>query len=333
MIDTHSGCTNAKLRVQLPILGYTSESSSGSGGGGGDDGGASSQPDISITVHGETRVYKEGQALVFDDSYMHSVKHNGTSPRVVLLLDVWHPDLTAAAKAKIVETFDPLKAPGISFESYERDPANRSDPEVRLKYLFAGAAGAGKTKLMTRIGRGTYDDGYLVTIGVDFILKRVMYQGLPLCLQLWDTAGPERFRTITRSYVKNCAGIFMCIDLSDAAGMQHTARLVEEILQHSRVLHPPPEPGPEVMLVGLKSDLPRQVSQETAIAFAAHYHLTYMECSSRTNENVELVLGTMLQRTASRLANLKPPQPQSPRAETATAAASEKSIWKNCSIM
>ena len=49
-------------------------------------------------VNGETRAWEEGRCLVFDDSFVHSVSHNGSAARIVLIVDVWHPDLTEAAR-------------------------------------------------------------------------------------------------------------------------------------------------------------------------------------------------------------------------------------------
>eukprot|EP00747_Dinoflagellata_sp_TGD_P007672 gnl/TRDRNA2_/TRDRNA2_117295_c2_seq1.p1 gnl/TRDRNA2_/TRDRNA2_117295_c2~~gnl/TRDRNA2_/TRDRNA2_117295_c2_seq1.p1 ORF type:complete len:453 (-),score=85.23 gnl/TRDRNA2_/TRDRNA2_117295_c2_seq1:72-1430(-) len=47
----------------------------------------------SITCGGEKRTWEEGKCLVFDDSYEHEVTHEGTEPRIVLLVNFWHPDL------------------------------------------------------------------------------------------------------------------------------------------------------------------------------------------------------------------------------------------------
>lgn len=49
-----------------------------------------------IRVGSETRAWEEGKCLIFDDSFEHEVWHSGNSNRTVLVLDVWHPDLTAA---------------------------------------------------------------------------------------------------------------------------------------------------------------------------------------------------------------------------------------------
>lgn len=40
--------------------------------------------------------------IVFDDSFEHEVWHNGTTYRLILIVDVWHPDLTADEKKTLV---------------------------------------------------------------------------------------------------------------------------------------------------------------------------------------------------------------------------------------
>ena len=49
-----------------------------------------------VRVGPETRAWEEGKVLVFDDSFEHEVWHLGSMVRTVLVLDVWHPDLTEA---------------------------------------------------------------------------------------------------------------------------------------------------------------------------------------------------------------------------------------------
>lgn len=51
-----------------------------------------------IRVAEETRTWEEGKLFIFDDSFEHEVWHNGTTTRLVLIVDVWHPELTEAEK-------------------------------------------------------------------------------------------------------------------------------------------------------------------------------------------------------------------------------------------
>ena len=62
----------------------------------------------SMRVGGEVRSWRLGECLAFDDSFVHEVWHHGDGPRGVLIVDMWHPDLTPAHR----ETFaaqDPKK--------------------------------------------------------------------------------------------------------------------------------------------------------------------------------------------------------------------------------
>ncbi|KAL3215077.1 hypothetical protein MRX96_006659 [Rhipicephalus microplus] len=58
-------------------------------------------PKVRIRVANETREWKEGKVLMFDDSFEHEVWHEGDSLRLVLIVDFWHPDLSASQKASL----------------------------------------------------------------------------------------------------------------------------------------------------------------------------------------------------------------------------------------
>ena len=209
-----------------------------------------------------------------------------------------------------------------------------------MRLLITGPMKVGKLSFMKRLSRGVFDESFATTIGVGFVIKRVWYQGMPMCVQIWDTtSGSRPFRTITAAQLKNAAGVFFCFDLSDAESFEYLQRYIDlatrfiaelnspnnynnwflgtlgsmfdgakkimsSTFASSPALNSASEYGPspkqrrthELMLVGLKSDLARSVTQEAALRLAARYRMTYMECSSKTNENVELVLGTMLNR-------------------------------------
>ncbi|XP_068626981.1 aspartyl/asparaginyl beta-hydroxylase isoform X6 [Battus philenor] len=72
-VRPHVGPTNCRLRMHL---------------------GLSNTKDTYIRVDQETRQWQLGKVLLFDDSFEHEVWHNGTGTRLVLIVDVWHPDLT-----------------------------------------------------------------------------------------------------------------------------------------------------------------------------------------------------------------------------------------------
>lgn len=79
-VHSHCGPTNCRIRAHL---------------------GLQVPKNTFIRVANETRSWKDGEWLIFDDSYEHEVWHNGTSVRLVLIVDVWHPDLTEDEKSSM----------------------------------------------------------------------------------------------------------------------------------------------------------------------------------------------------------------------------------------
>merc|ERR1719270_304071 len=101
-------------------------------------------------------------------------------------------------------------------------------------------------------------------------------------LQIWDTAGRESFRSITRSYYRGAAGALLVYDITRRETFNHLTRWLEEARQNSHQ-------NMVIMLIGNKSDLEnrRQVSTEEGEAFAQKHGLMFLETSAKTAENVE----------------------------------------------
>mmetsp|Transcript_23540 Transcript_23540/g.75546 ORF Transcript_23540/g.75546 Transcript_23540/m.75546 type:complete len:160 (-) Transcript_23540:780-1259(-) len=101
-------------------------------------------------------------------------------------------------------------------------------------------------------------------------------------LQIWDTAGQESFRSITRSYYRGAAGALLVYDITRRETFKHLTRWLEEARQNSNG-------NMVVMLIGNKADLEhrRAVSVEEGKQFALQNGLIFMETSAKTAFNVE----------------------------------------------
>ncbi|TDG47046.1 hypothetical protein AWZ03_006483 [Drosophila navojoa] len=78
----HCGPTNCRLRAHLTLV--------------------APEPHLtSLRVAEQERTWHEGDLFIFDDSFEHEVWHNGTQLRLVLILDLWHPDLTAQQRSQL----------------------------------------------------------------------------------------------------------------------------------------------------------------------------------------------------------------------------------------
>lgn len=86
-----------------------------------------------------------------------------------------------------------------------------------LKLMVVGDATVGKTSLVRRWAHDTFTANYKATIGCDFALKEVLWNGRDIVkVQFWDLAGQERFANLTRHYYTGAVGAFIVFDKTKA---------------------------------------------------------------------------------------------------------------------
>ncbi|KAI3623768.1 hypothetical protein CBS14141_003467 [Malassezia furfur] len=145
-----------------------------------------------------------------------------------------------------------------------------------LKFIIIGDASVGKSSLLVRLT----EDRFLVdsdaTIGIEFGSHIISLEsGERLKLQVWDTAGSEQFRSITRSYYKGAAGCLLVYDVTARDTFAHLPSWLHDVREQA-------EENATIALVGNMADRPtdqRAVSKEEAETFAA-------ENNAKTGENV-----------------------------------------------
>ncbi|PRQ54070.1 putative small monomeric GTPase [Rosa chinensis] len=151
-----------------------------------------------------------------------------------------------------------------------------------FKYIIIGDTGVGKSCLLLQFTDKRFQPVHDLTIGVEFGARMVTIETRPIKLQIWDTAGQESFRSITRSYYRGAAGALLVYDITRRETFNHLASWLEDARQHAN-------PNMTIMLVGNKCDLAhrRAVSKEEGEQFAKENGLLFLEASARTAQNVE----------------------------------------------
>eukprot|EP00599_Poterioochromonas_sp_BG-1_P015581 CAMPEP_0173157194 /NCGR_PEP_ID=MMETSP1105-20130129/15417_1 /TAXON_ID=2985 /ORGANISM="Ochromonas sp., Strain BG-1" /LENGTH=168 /DNA_ID=CAMNT_0014074487 /DNA_START=129 /DNA_END=635 /DNA_ORIENTATION=- len=121
-----------------------------------------------------------------------------------------------------------------------------------------------------------------MTIGVEFGSRTVELDDKIIKLQIWDTAGQESFRSITRSYYRGACAALLMYDISRRETFTHLNRWLEETKQNSNE-------HMVIMLIGNKKDLDfkRTVSFQEGEQYAKQHGLLFMEASAKNGENVE----------------------------------------------
>uniref|UniRef100_UPI00358E5A9F ras-related protein Rab-2A n=1 Tax=Myxine glutinosa TaxID=7769 RepID=UPI00358E5A9F len=151
-----------------------------------------------------------------------------------------------------------------------------------FKYIIIGDTGVGKSCLLLQFTDKRFQPVHDLTIGVEFGARMITIDGKQVKLQIWDTAGQESFRSITRSYYRGAAGALLVYDITRRDTFNHLTTWLEDARQHS-------SSNMVIMLIGNKSDLEsrRDVKKEEGEAFAREHGLVFMETSAKTAANVE----------------------------------------------
>jgi small GTP-binding protein len=154
--------------------------------------------------------------------------------------------------------------------------------DYSIKTVVVGDSCTGKTCLVFRCVRTRFDEESLPTLGVEFLTKIVQTERHRIELQLWDTAGQELFRSVTRGYYRGSAAVLVVFDLTSRDSFDHIGRWLQDVMDVARS-------DAVTILIGNKSDLAdaRQVSTEEAESFANENSMKYFETSAKTGANVE----------------------------------------------
>ena len=153
-----------------------------------------------------------------------------------------------------------------------------------LKYIIIGDAAVGKSNLLLRFAQNDFKSEYQLTIGVEFGAKNIELNSKKYRLQIWDTAGQENYRSITRAYYKNSVCAILVYDITNRDSFEHISNWIEDCLSQS--------PKTVFMvLVGNKSDLneQRKVSFEEGQQMARNNNLMFFETSAKSGENVDKI--------------------------------------------
>ncbi|XP_036278847.1 ras-related protein Rab-36 isoform X1 [Pipistrellus kuhlii] len=153
------------------------------------------------------------------------------------------------------------------------------------KAVVIGDLHVGKTSLVHRFCKNVFDHNYKATIGVDFEIERFEIAGVPFSLQIWDTAGQEKFKCIASAYYRKAQVIIIAFDLSDMQTLEHARQWLEDALKEN-------EPGSFFLyLVGTKKDLLSRAACEQAerqaVRLANEMLAEYWSVSAKTGENVK----------------------------------------------
>ena len=95
--------------------------------------------------------------------------------------------------------------------------------------IILGDGAVGKTAILKQYNDQKFEEEHIMTLGLDFITKKIQKDGVEYHIKIWDTAGQERFKTLTQSFYKKANGVIMAFDVTDSASFENISNWVDSI--------------------------------------------------------------------------------------------------------
>ena len=152
---------------------------------------------------------------------------------------------------------------------------------IRQKIIFCGDAGVGKTSIIISLMGQKFSEEYEPSIGVDFFSKTFRYKERMLKLQIWDSAGQEKFRSLIPNYIRGSSLIFLIFDITNKTSYDNIPEWIKFITDIDN--------NGNIILVGNKIDLKekRVVNKEEAEKFSQEKKYEYFEVSAKEGSNID----------------------------------------------
>ena len=151
-----------------------------------------------------------------------------------------------------------------------------------FKYIIIGDPSVGKSNLLLKFANNKFSEDYQATIGVEFGAKNLEINKKFYRIQVWDTAGQENFRSITRSYYKNSVCAMVVYDVTNKKSFDNIQKWIQDVQSQSPKTI-------SIILIGNKIDLDekRVINYEEGNDFAMKNGFVFTETSAKTGQGVE----------------------------------------------
>ena len=162
------------------------------------------------------------------------------------------------------------------------------DKSTKYNIVLLGDPDVGKTSIFTRLSKDKFSETYSTTVGCDMTTYYIKYKNKKYQLIFRDTSGQERFKAVTKNFLRNIDGVLFIFDITNKEsfeGLKSWYDLFKE--QNEKVVG---------LLIGNKCDNERKVDEEEAKKFARDYGLKkYFETSAKLDKKIKKAIAYLLE--------------------------------------
>ena len=167
--------------------------------------------------------------------------------------------------------------------------------EFIIKILIIGDSTVGKTNFVYKLSEDKFSENYFASTGIELKTTSIQIDGKSIKIQLWDTAGQEKYRAMIKNLYLKSQGIIILFDITNETSFINLKNWMSQIKESCGEDIP-------ILLVGNKIDLEdnRVINKERAMEYANNENIEYIEVSSKTGENINKALTSLLQKILKR---------------------------------
>ena len=158
-----------------------------------------------------------------------------------------------------------------------------------IKLTLLGSSGVGKTCIIRRYTEGDFDENNLSTSGASYSQKPLVIEGRTVTVDLWDTAGQEKYRSLGRHFYKNAYIVCLVYDITN----NNTFEELKEKWYKDLKMYG--EKYTVLAVVGNKSDCyeKEEVPEEEAREYAKSIEAQFMLTSAKKGNNIDVLFETL----------------------------------------
>ena len=162
--------------------------------------------------------------------------------------------------------------------------------EMIFKLILIGDEGCGKTNILSRYINQKFQNDTKATIGVELSSKTFTINNDKINAQFWDTAGQEKYKSMTAAYYKGALGALIVYDITKKYTFESIDRWITDLTNTA-------DKRIKIILLGNKSDLEeqREVSREEGEMKAKEYNIAFMETSALNGNNIEIAFNKLVE--------------------------------------
>ena len=165
-----------------------------------------------------------------------------------------------------------------------------SNYNLIFKIVLIGDSNVGKTNILSKYLQNEFNPDSKATVGVEFGSKTFNINDNVIKAQIWDTAGTEKYRSITNAYYKGAKGAFVVYDITKKSSFNNIDKWLFDLKNNG-------DENINIILVGNKIDLEndRDVTTEEGEKKAILNKASFIETSAKNGNNIEKAFNLMIE--------------------------------------